>query len=108
VNTRRRNCKLDFYRLAGTVGANGRTTTSRTLVAQALPCLVEGLRSRTRTSLVGRIDQAAYTCSWSGQQLRDGDLTTYQGGEYVLREIVDDSSTRPSRKYFTAYLQEKK
>lgn len=108
MNPRKRNANLTFTRQVDTVGANGRRTLATSTVnATPWPCLVEGLHAKGRSTLVGRVDQAAYVLSWSGSlSLRDGDLTTYNGKQYAVREILDDT-TRPSRKYFTAYLQER-
>lgn len=110
MNPRRRNCKLTFHRQVDTVNpATGRRVAgAEQLVVANYPFLVEGLHARTAATLVGRVDKARYTISWSGiLNLQDGDYCTYAGASFVLREILDDTG-RPNKRYFTAFLAERK
>lgn len=83
----------------------GRRLISVVAVHASWPALVLGLHARAKNSLVGRVDGAAYTISWQNQTWKEGDLVTYAGKQYALREILDDTGT--PTKYFTAYLQER-
>ena len=96
----------NFARQTDAIGGDGRRTISLTALATDQECLVEGLRGRAKNSLAGRIDGASYTVSWAGLVLRDGDICTWNGKQYSVRDIIDDS-TRPTGAYYSAILQER-
>jgi len=95
-----------FSRQTDAVDGTGRRQVSLTAIATDQDCLVEGLRARARSSMAGRIDNAAYTISWADLVLRDGDICTWNGKQFAVREILDDT-TRPTGAYYTATLQER-
>lgn len=95
---------------------NGLPVTSVTTIVSSLRCLVEGLEGAARDSLMGRVDGARYTISWPPAQVqngaaitytgRDGDLIDYNGRQYYLRDILDDT-TRGRGGYLRAILAER-
>ncbi len=84
--------------------------------AQSLPCLLEGLPTKGRASILGRVSGAKYHITWMGTvSLREGDIAGgfaganvpqgAQGKNFKLVEITDDTG-RPDRAYYSAILAE--
>ncbi len=109
MNSKKRNCRLSFKRVVNTVNpTTGRKVPSEQLVVNDWPFLFEAMTSKTKTSLIGRIDRAAAHLTWSGTiNLEDGDFCEYAGKTYVFREPLADVH-RPNKRYTTGYLQEQK
>lgn len=109
MNSKKRNCRLSFKRVVTTVNqATGRKVPSEQLVVNDWAFLFEPMNSKTKTSLIGRIDRAAAHLTWSGTiNLLDGDYCEFGGKTYVFREPLADVH-RPKKRYTTGYLAEKR
>lgn len=89
--------------LTATAGKRDRTWAA-TNSGAAIPVLIEALSSRTKESLIGFIPEARYRMTWqAGSDVQEGDRITYGGRDYMLTEVIDDS-TRPTGGYGTGIL----
>jgi hypothetical protein len=72
-----------------TTQVNLKTTETRPIVANAMPCLVEGLAGRERDSILGTIPDARFKISWAdGVDLREHDIVKYGGAWYRVRNAT--------------------
>lgn len=67
-----------------------------------LRCLVLALSNTAQNAMIGRVEQARYSITWSEPKLLDGDVIEWDGRNFLLREILDDTVGG----YYTGVLQE--
>jgi len=78
-------------------------------ISASAKCLIEGMSSKQRESLIGRISSPQYRVTWISADIREGDRLVWTGGPgatgkaYIVHEVTDDT-TRPTAPYKTAVL----
>lgn len=100
-NIQRRYIHSAIVRRNSRTPASGGVYPNYSLVGP-INCLVLALSNNAQNSMIGRVEQARYSITWSGLALLDGDVVEWNEKKFLLREILDDTVGG----YYTGVLQE--
>lgn len=104
------NATVSIYTMTTEVLTTGKISKTKQYLAHDQRALVLGLPGRAKLSMIGKIEGAQYTFSWSGRRYSEGVIVEYDCREFELCSIIDDTTRPlgPVGAYYSGILKERR
>lgn len=104
------NATVSIYTMSTEVLTSGKISKTKQYLHHDQRALILGLPGGAKLAMIGKIEGAQYTFSWSGRRYAEGVIVEWDCREFELCSIIDDT-TRPRGPvgaYYSGILKERR